>query len=380
MDLFADEVFVFSPRGDVIDLPSGSTPIDFAYRIHTDIGHRCTGARLNDRIVPLNTVMKNGDIVDIITSKNGQPKMDWLNFAKTHGAKNRIRQWFKKHHREEHIQQGRQMLEAELGKGAIDEFFKSDKLKEVGRRLNISDPNDILAAVGYGDLSTSQVVNRLREVDQLEKMENKGYSIPQARNERQSTVSSLGDLLHHLAKCCQPVPGEEIVGVVTRGSGIAVHRSDCNNLSKIDEDRRMEVDWSKERHTSYPAGLQVECLDRVGIAGDILKKVSDNKVNLKDLKVETHRDKKTATIFLIVDVLDIDQLARVSQAISQISDVIRVHRKDHRKRVAAQANGNGTSNGNGKSASNGKPSAGAAKPAPIKGVGSGKQPHQQPKG
>ncbi|MBS1993810.1 MAG: bifunctional (p)ppGpp synthetase/guanosine-3',5'-bis(diphosphate) 3'-pyrophosphohydrolase [Cyanobacteria bacterium SZAS LIN-3] len=380
MDLFADEVFVFSPRGDVIDLPSGSTPIDFAYRIHTDIGHRCTGARLNDRIVPLNTVMKNGDIVDIITSKNGQPKMDWLNFAKTHGAKNRIRQWFKKHHREEHIQQGRQMLEAELGKGAIDEFFKSDKLKEVGRRLNISDPNDILAAVGYGDLSTSQVVNRLREVDQLEKMENKGYSIPQARNERQSTVSSLGDLLHHLAKCCQPVPGEEIVGVVTRGSGIAVHRSDCNNLSKIDEDRRMEVDWSKERHTSYPAGLQVECLDRVGIAGDILKKVSDNKVNLKDLKVETHRDKKTATIFLIVDVLDIDQLARVSQAISQISDVIRVHRKDHRKRVAAQANGNGTSNGNGKSASNGKPSAGTAKPTPIKGVGSGKQPHQQPKG
>ena len=292
MDLFADEVFVFSPRGDVIDLPSGSTPIDFAYRIHTDIGHRCTGARLNDRIVPLNTVMKNGDIVDIITSKNGTPKTDWLGFAKTHGAKNRIRQWFKKHHREEHIQQGRQMLEAELGKGSVDEFFKSDKLHEIGRRLNLTEPNDILAAVGYGDLSVSQVVNRLREVDQLEKMEKKGYSVPQSHNEKQSTVSSLGGLLHHLAKCCQPVPGEEILGVVTRGSGIAVHRVDCNNLSKIDEERRMAVDWSKERHTSYPAGLQVECLDRVGIAGDILKKVSDNKVNLKDLKVETHRDKK----------------------------------------------------------------------------------------
>jgi GTP diphosphokinase / guanosine-3',5'-bis(diphosphate) 3'-diphosphatase len=334
MDLFADEVFVFSPRGDVLDLPTGSCPIDFAYRIHTDIGHRCVGARINERIVPLNTVMKNGDIVEIITSKNGQPKMDWLNFAKTHGAKNRIRQWFKKHHREEHIQQGKQMLEAELGKGNLDEFLKSDKLKEVGRRLNISDPMDILAAVGYGDLSITQVVNRLREVDQQDKNAKKGLSLPTAIPEKPSNISSLGGLLHHLAKCCQPVPGEEILGVVTRGSGIAVHRSDCTQLSKVEAERRMAVDWSIERNTHYPAGLQVECLDRVGIAGDILKKVSDHKVNLRDLRVETHRDKKTATIFLILDVLDIEQLARVSQAISQISDVIRVHRKDHRKRTA----------------------------------------------
>jgi RelA/SpoT family (p)ppGpp synthetase len=336
MDLFADEVFVFSPRGDVIDLPSGSCPIDFAYRIHTDIGHRCIGARINDRIVPLNTVLKNGDIVEIITSKNTQPKMDWLNFANTHGAKNRIRQWFKKHHRDEHIQQGKQMLEAELGRGSMDEFFKSDKLKEVGRRLNLTDPNDILAAIGYGDLSVCQVVNRLREIDQQEKVAKKGYALPQSNEkEKASNISSLGGLLHHLAKCCQPVPGEEIIGVVTRGSGIAVHRSDCGNLSRIEEERRMAVDWAKERTTTYPAALQIDCLDRVGIAGDILKKVSDHKVNLKDLRVDTHREKKTATIFLLLDVVDIEQLARVSQAISQISDVIRVHRRDHRKRGSA---------------------------------------------
>ena len=139
-------------------------------------------------------------------------------------------------------------------------------------------------------------------------------------------------MLHHLAKCCQPVPGEEIIGVVTRGSGIAVHRFDCGNLQRIEEERRMAVDWAKERTTTYPAGLQIECLDRVGIAGDILKKVSDHKVNLKDLRVDTHRDKKTATILLLLDVVDIDQLNRVSQAISQISDVIRVHRKDVRRR------------------------------------------------
>ncbi|HEY9785145.1 MAG TPA: bifunctional (p)ppGpp synthetase/guanosine-3',5'-bis(diphosphate) 3'-pyrophosphohydrolase [Candidatus Obscuribacterales bacterium] len=332
MDLFADEVFVFSPRGDVYDLPKGSTPIDFAYRIHTDIGHKCIGARINDRIVPLHTVMKNGDIVEIITSKNAKPTMDWLNFAKTHGAKSRIRQWFKKHHREEHIQQGKQMLEEELGKSALEEFLKSDKLKEVGKRLNISDAEDILAAVGYGDLSVAQVVNRIREQEQQEKVGKRGLSIGPAPEPRPSYIGSLGGLLHHLAKCCQPVPGEEIMGVVTRGSGIAVHRSDCPNLLKVDEDRRMVVDWSQERHTTYPAALVVECLDRIGIAGDILKKISDNKINLRDLRVETHRDKKTATINVIMDVVDVDQLTKVAQSISQISDVLRVQRKDHRKR------------------------------------------------
>jgi RelA/SpoT family (p)ppGpp synthetase len=333
MDLFADEVFVFSPRGDVYDLPTGSSPIDFAYRIHTDIGHRCIGARINDRIVPLNSVLKNGDIVEIITSKNAHPTMDWLNFATTHGAKNRIRQWFKKHHREEHIQQGRQMLEAELGRPALEEFLKSEKMKEIGRRLNLTEADDILAAVGYGDLSVLQVVNRVREQEQQENAQRKPFGTGSGQPSKPSNIGSLGGLLHHLAKCCQPVPGEPIIGIVTRGSGIAVHRTDCNNLLAVDEERRMQVDWSVERNSAYPAGLQIECLDRVGIAGDILKKVSDNKINLKDLRVETHKDKKTATIYLILDVLDIDQLTKVSQSISQISDVIRVQRRDHRKKT-----------------------------------------------
>jgi len=345
MDLFADEVFVFSPRGDVFDLPTGATPIDFAYRIHTDIGHRCVGARINDRIVPLNTSMKNGDIVEIITSKNAHPTMDWLNFAKTHGAKNRIRQWFKKHHREEHIQQGRQMLEAELGRAALEEFLRSDKLKEVGRKLNISDATDILAAVGYGDLSTAQVVNKIREQEQQDIITKKGYQINQPQG-KPSNVGSLSGLLHHLAKCCQPVPGEEIIGVVTRGSGIAVHRSDCSNLLSVEANRRMNVDWSQERSSAYPATLQIECLDRVGIAGDILKKVSDLKINLQNLRVDIHKDKKTATIYLIMDVVDIDQLARVSHSISQISDVLRVQRKDHRKKTNGNGGTKSQTNGN----------------------------------
>jgi len=327
MDLFSDEVFVFSPRGDVFDLPTESSPIDFAYRVHTDVGNRCVGARINDRIVPLGTALKNGDIVEIITSKNAHPTMDWLNFAKTHQAKNRIRQWFKRHHREEHIQQGRQMLEADLGRAGLEEFLKSDKLKEVGRKVNLTDPEDILAAVGYGDLSVAQVINRVREQEVLAKK----AQAPSAP-EKPRSIGSLSGLMHHLAKCCQPVPGEEIEGVVTRGSGIAVHRSDCVSLLKVDPGRRMVVDWSQDSQSTYPAGLQVECLDRVGIAQDILKKVSDHNVNLENLKVETHKQNRTATITLVLEVKDIAQLNRISNSISQISDVMRIKRNDHRRK------------------------------------------------
>ncbi len=274
--------------------------------------------------------MKNGDIVEIITSKSAHPTMDWLNFAKTHAAKSRIRQWFKKHHREEHIQQGRQMLEAELGRTVTEEFIKSEKAQEVGKKLNLTDPNDILAAIGYGDIAVVQVVNRIREQEQQEKIAKKGYAVSQPADSTPSNVGSLSGLLHHLAKCCQPVPGEEIEGVVTRGSGIAVHRKDCINLAKTDRERRMSVDWSVERQTSYPAALMVECIDRVGVAGDVLKKVYDHKINLKDLRVETNSEKKIAVISLIIDVVDINQLNKVTQAISQMSDVMRIQRKDHR--------------------------------------------------
>lgn len=337
MDLFADEVFVFSPAGDVFDLPSNATTIDFAYQIHTEVGNHCTGARVNDRIVPLTTTLHNGDIVEIITSKNAHPRMDWLNIAKTHSAKSRIRQWFKKHHREEHIQQGRQMLENEFGKANFEDLLYSDKFKEVGRRLNIQDPNDILAAVGYGDLSVAQVVNRIREQEQHERR--KEPALPSAasappESKKQSNVGSLSGLLHHLAQCCSPVPGEEILGVVTRGSGIAVHRSDCSNLLRVEKDRQMELTWGKEGQSKYPAYLLVECIDRVGIAGDILKKISDNNINLSDLRVETHTQKKTATIHLIIEVNDINQLQHMSRSIGQIADVLRVQRQNYRKRAA----------------------------------------------
>lgn len=334
MDLFGDEVFVFSPRGDVFDLPRGSTPIDFAYRVHTEVGNHVTGARVNERMVPLATVLRNGDIVEIITSKSAHPRMDWLNLACTHSAKSRIRQWFKKHHREEHIQQGRQMLEAEFGKANIEDLLRSEKFKDAGRKLNISSADDILAAVGYGDLSIAQVVNRIREQEQVDKTAKKeapANFTPEAPK-KPSNVSSLSGLMHHLAQCCNPVPGESISGVVTRGSGITVHRADCINLLKVERERQMDLDWSDGEESKYPAYLLVECIDRVGIAGDILKKVSDNKINLSDLRVETHPHKRTATIHLILEVKDIGQLQHISNAISAIADVLHIQRQNHRKR------------------------------------------------
>ncbi len=334
MDLFGDEVFVFSPRGDVFDLPKGSTPIDFAYRVHTEVGHHVTGARVNDRMVPLATPLRNGDIVEIITTKTAHPRMDWLNIAVTHGAKARIRQWFKKHHREEHIQQGRSMLEAELGKGNFDELLKSERFKDVAKKLNISDPDDILAALGYGDLSVAQIVNRLREQEIQERASSRkeAPAVPEPANRTNRNVSSLSGLMHNLAQCCSPVPGEHIAGVVTRGSGITVHRTDCANLFKVEKERQMELTWSDGEQGKYPAYLVIECIDRVGIAGDVLKKISDNKINLSDLRVETHPHKKTATIHLIIEVCNIAQLQHVTTSIGQISDVIHVQRQNHRKK------------------------------------------------
>ncbi len=345
MNLFADEVFVFSPRGDVFDLPSGSTSIDFAYRVHTDIGHRCIGARINDRIMPLNSVLKNGDIVEIITSKAAHPTLDWLNFAKTHSAKSRIRQWFKKHHRDEHIQQGHKMLEAELGRPVLEEFLKSEKTKDIFKRLHCNDANDLLAAIGYGDIAASQIVSRIREQEQQEKLARKGQvaASPQEVKEiKPASVSSLGGLLHHLAKCCQPVPGEEIEGVVTRGSGIAVHRKDCVNLAKADKERHISIDWAEDTQSTYPAYLQIDTLDRVGIAGDVLKKISDSKIDLRDLRVETNIEKHTATISVIIEVSNIQQLNRLSQSIKGISDVLKVRRKDHRPQATSDKNSNVT--------------------------------------
>ncbi|HEY9723215.1 MAG TPA: bifunctional (p)ppGpp synthetase/guanosine-3',5'-bis(diphosphate) 3'-pyrophosphohydrolase, partial [Oscillatoriaceae cyanobacterium] len=265
-DLFADEVFVFSPAGDVIDLPRGATPVDFAYRIHTDIGHRCVGAKINGRIVPLETHLGNGDIVEIITSKNSHPSLDWISFVATTTTKNRIRQWFKKERREENIQRGREALERELGRNGVEPVLKNERALEVAQKFNCQTTDDLLAAIGYGELGVMQVLNRLRPPEpQVPALPLEGTPPRKEKTKARNgiLVDGSDSMLVNVAKCCSPLPGEQIRGLVTRGRGISVHSTDCPNLSSAEADRVVEVAWSGgQTNATYPVEIEIELIDR----------------------------------------------------------------------------------------------------------------------
>jgi RelA/SpoT family (p)ppGpp synthetase len=330
VDLFADEVFVFTPRGDVFDLPVGGTPVDFAYRIHTDVGHRCVGAKINGRIVPLNTQLHNGDIVEVMTSKVKQPKLDWVNFVATSQAKNRIRQWFKKEKREDNIRRGKDLLEAEMGRNPFEALLRTDKLAEIAQKLRQPSVDDLLAAIGYGEVTATQVMGRLNAAEQpsaISKIPEKLTGATLATKSTQGIlVGGEAGLLVHFSKCCSPLPGEPIIGLVTRGRGVSIHRSDCGNILQTESERLLPVSWGtieKEHH--YPVELEINCIDRMGLLKDILGKLSDAKVNIRGANVSTHKD-RTATIALVVDITDLDHLKRIQGMIGRISDVISVSR------------------------------------------------------
>jgi RelA/SpoT family (p)ppGpp synthetase len=328
-DLFADEVFVFSPRGDVIDLPRGATPIDFAYRIHTDVGHRCQGAKVNGRIVPLDTHLQNGDIVEVITSKNAHPSLDWLSIVATTTSKNRIRQWYKKERREENIIRGREALEREAGRTGLEQMLKSEKALEVAQKLNVQTVDDLLAAIGYGELGAMQVLNRLRP-EQIDKglPPETVKELPRkekAKAKNGILVDGSDSMMIVIAKCCSPVPGEPIMGTVTRGRGISVHSALCPNLQTMPEERRVDVEWASSALQHFPVEIEIELIDRVGLLKDISAKIADIKTNIRAAKIRTLRD-KSALINLVVDIADVQHLERVLSTIARVSDVIRAYR------------------------------------------------------
>lgn len=348
LELFQDEVFIFTPKGEVIDLPKGSTPVDFAYRIHTEIGHSCTGAIVNGKIVTLNHVLRNGDIVEIIRSKKSAPRLDWIKFVKTQQAKGRIRQWFKKNFKQEHESQGRQLLEAELSRAEADEAIKNGKLLEIARELNYTTVEDLLTAVGYGEISLSKIINRLKkedllaklhatqtrqsEADQhaLEKIQHLRHAKPQTSTE----IEGLKGMVYTLAKCCTPVPGEQIIAVVTRSRGVMVHREDCPNLATTNPDRHMLVDWSgipgsDQKPSAHTVKLEIITIDRLGVFKDILTQIADSHTNVSNAKVRLLPD-QTASIELSIDVHDVAHLERVLQAIRRVEDVISVKRQQSR--------------------------------------------------
>jgi len=334
VDLFKDQVFVFTPKGDVIDLPVGSTPLDFAYRIHTDIGHRCTGARVNGSLVNLDHKLSNGDIVEIITSKGpGRPSLDWLNIVVTPQAKSKIKQWYRRQSREENIRAGRDHLEQECRRYGLApmQVLQSEALQELAGRMNYPSVDDLLAAVGYGDVASETVIHRLRQAvsppsQPVVALREKARSLARKAG---ISVSGLQDLLVVLSRCCAPVPGDDIAGYVTRGKGVAVHRTDCPNLlaaRQKEPERTLSLEWAAGQQDNYPAAIEIEALDRVGLLNDLLAVTSALNINIVTAKARIKKRTRTALVNLVVEVAGRDQLQGVLEQLRKRTDVIRADR------------------------------------------------------
>jgi GTP pyrophosphokinase len=337
-NLFEDDVYVFTPTGDVIVLTRGATPVDFAYRIHTEVGHHMKGSRVNGRWTVLDTPLHNGDIVEIVTSKNSHPSLDWLNFVVTTGARHRIRQWFKRSRREENIARGRDSLEKELGKSGLESLLKSEPMLKTAQLCNYHSVEDLLVGLGYGEVTLSQVLNRLREV---QKSQQESIAPPPAEFSSQtlvrhapspsgskSPIAGVEGMLYYIAGCCHPLPGESIIGVVTRSAkGISIHRQGCPNVDSVPGERLIPVNWNpvNDRSQTYPVDLLIEVIDRVGVFRDILSRLTDQNINVRNAGVKTSFG-KPALISLSIDIRDHQQLEYVLQQIKNMSDVLDIRR------------------------------------------------------
>ncbi|TAN34458.1 bifunctional (p)ppGpp synthetase/guanosine-3',5'-bis(diphosphate) 3'-pyrophosphohydrolase [bacterium] len=330
VDLFQDEVYVFTPKGDVLNLPADSTPVDFAYRIHTEVGHRCIGAKVNGRMVPLDYELKNGEIVEILTSKGPHgPSRDWLNFVKSASAKERIRKWFKSQRRDENVTKGRDLLDKELHRmhrmNLAD--LEEGKLLEMANMHKFAAIDDFLAAVGYGDLSPHAVVMRMAlRTDGAGDL----HAIPLIPNVQPTPrvlVRGEKGIFTKVAPCCQPVPGDAIVGYTTRGKGVTVHRADCiNAVNAQDRARVVPVDWDSEASHLYPVAIKLEAWDRQGLLRDIATVVAENRVNMSALEVHVYDD-KTAVVSATVEIDSLAQLSRLMERLESVKDVHTVARE-----------------------------------------------------
>ncbi len=336
-DLFTDEVFVFTPKGDVLDLPAGSVTIDFAYKIHTDVGNRCTGSRVNGRLVPLDYQLKTGDMVEVIVSKSGSPSRDWLNLVKTNQAKSKIRSWFKKERREENIEKGKEMLEREIRRINVEQrlAIKHDLLEDVGRSFNLVSVDDLYAAVGYGGVSVHQAISRLREEHNRKKGEKEETEVlPELKPVKRIksgpagvSISGMDNLLMRVARCCNPVPGDDIIGFITRGRGVTIHRRDCPNLVhySADNGRFINASWDSIVTASYPVDVEISANDRKNLLSDIMAAVNESKVDITAVSARADKN-RIATIYLTMVVRDQVHLEQIMSKIKKIRDVCTVRR------------------------------------------------------
>ncbi len=325
-DILTDRVFVYTPKGEIKDLPKGATPLDFAFRIHTDLGYRCIGAKVNGRLVPLNYTLGNGDIVEIIAAKGEKgPSLDWLNpqhgYIKTSHAGEKIRQWFNKQERSQSIETGKQLLDKELKRLGIS-IPNADKLAQ---QFNYSHSDDLFAALGRGSISLSQVALKL-SADLEPPSEAIGISPPRKASPSSVRVLGVGDLFTRLASCCHPLPGDEIIGYITQGRGITVHRKDCPNIiNEMEKERLINVNWGDVEQV-YPATIQVDAWDRVGLVRDISAIIAEEGVNITEANVSDHDD-NISSLYFTLEVKNATQLSKLTSRIYSLWNVINVARK-----------------------------------------------------
>ena len=320
IDLFSDQVFAFTPNGDVIDLPINATPVDFSYRIHSDVGHRTVGALINGRIAQLDTKLKNGDIVEILTSKVQAPKLGWLNFVVTKQASSKIRQWFKKNKREDHIELGKSTLEHDLTKQVFDDFVKSGEIEKVAKQMNYQSADDLFAALGYGETTANKIINKLKKPSKP-----KEPVISKEHRASKKDVVGLEGLLYSFARCCSPIPGEPIVGVVTRSKGVTIHRLDCKTLDDIEPERLIDIHWSgNNKDKTYTTSIRVETAEKSGLLKDIIGAVSDNNTNIIFANAKSKAN--LGVIELGIELDNIETLKRVMTALQNLPDVYSVKR------------------------------------------------------
>jgi GTP diphosphokinase / guanosine-3',5'-bis(diphosphate) 3'-diphosphatase len=342
IDLFSDMVFVFTPKGDVIELPAGSVPIDFAYRIHSEIGNKTIGAKVNGKMVTLDYKLKTGDIIEILTSKHSYgPSQDWLKLAQTSQAKNKIRAFFKKQRREENVEKGKELVEKEIRSMEFDlkEILTAENLKKVADKFNFMNEDDMYAAVGYNGVTALQVANRLTEKWRKKRDQEQSATITNAVSDLKSfpstkkresgvRVSGIDNLLIRLSRCCNPVPGDEIVGFITKGRGVSVHRSDCTNIDSNDaQSRLIPVEWesSLNDRKEYNVDIEINGYDRRGLLNEVLQAVNETKTNISAVSGRSDRN-KMATISMSIAIHNVAHLQRVVERIKQIPDIYSVRR------------------------------------------------------
>ena len=343
LDVFSGEVFVFTPKGDVVKLPIGSVPLDFAYRVHTDVGHRCVGAKVNGKIVPLDYTLQNGDIVDIITSKTGKPSLDWLNIVGSSESKNKIRNWFKRENKEENIEKGVEALEREAKRlnYSWKELCCDNRIQQVVKQLKSNTENELYAACGYGGIPVSTVLLRLVELYKkskehedarktteqiIEKLKVQGAK--KAKNGTGVLVKGEPGVMVRMAKCCNPVPGDDIIGYITRGRGVSVHRSDCTSLGHTPEDleRMIEVSWDEASSESFHVGIDIQAYDRSGILMEVMAVLSELKITITNMNAKVLENTKNVMINIVVEIRDISQLDFVMTKLRRIREVYTVQR------------------------------------------------------